>query len=148
MTEVIKRKAGVVWNGDLKTGKGMISTESQSLYEAAYTRKTRFDGDDNTGTTPEELIAAAHAASFNMTLVSTLKKNGFDPKQTDTTATCSLDPHNGGYAITGMELHVRADVPNLDKAKFQKMVMEAEDSCPVSNLLRKGLKIEIDATLI
>ena len=144
----IKRKAEVIWKGDLDTGNGMISTESQALLEQPYTKKMRFDGSEVSGTNPEELIAAAHAACFSMALAGMLKKNGFEPKQTDTTATCSLDPQNGGYVITAMELHVRADVPNIDNDKFQKMVMEADKGCPVSNLLRDGLKIEIDATLI
>ncbi|NJC98983.1 MAG: OsmC family peroxiredoxin [Anaerolineales bacterium] len=148
MADVIKRKAGAIWNGDTKSGNGVISTESQTLFEKKYTYKTRFDGSDNTGTNPEELIAAAHAACFSMALASTLKKNGFEPRQTDTTATCMLAPENGGYEITGMELHIRADVPNIDDTKFQKMVDEADKNCPVSNLLRDGLKIEIDATLI
>lgn len=144
----IKRKAGAIWNGDLNSGSGKISTESQTIFEKTYTKMTRFDGDEASGTNPEELIAAAHAACFSMALASTLKKNGFEPKQTDTTATCSLDPKNGGYAITRMELHVRADVPDIDDTKFQKIVEDADKGCPVSNLLREGLKIEIDATLI
>jgi osmotically inducible protein OsmC len=144
----IRRKAGAIWNGDLNTGNGKISTESQTLFEQTYTKKTRFDGNENIGTNPEELIAAAHAACFSMALANTLKKNGYEPKKTETTATCSIDPQNGGYAITGMKLHVRADVPNIDNAKFQKIVDEADKGCPVSNLLREGLKIEIDATLI
>jgi lipoyl-dependent peroxiredoxin len=144
----IKRKAGALWRGDSKTGNGLISTESQALFERPYTHKTRFDGGDTTGTNPEELIAAAHAACFSMALASTLKKNGYDPKQTDTTATCTLTPGNGEYTITAMNLHVRADVPDIDESKFQKMVMEADKGCPVSNLLRDGLKIDIEATLL
>lgn len=82
MTE-INRKAGAIWKGDSRSGEGVVSTESQALFERPYTYKTRFDG-DTTGTNPEELIAAAHAACFSMALASTLKKNGFDPKHTDT----------------------------------------------------------------
>ena len=144
----LKRKAGAIWKGDSRTGDGSISTESRALFEKPYTHKTRFNGGETTGTNPEELIAATHAACFSMALASTLKKNGYDPKQTDTTATCTLVPENGGYTIAAMDLHIRAEIPNIDKSKFQKMVMEADKNCPVSNLLRHGLKIEIDATLV
>lgn len=148
MTDKIKRKAGAIWHGDSRSGSGLISTECQVLFERSYTHQGRFNGNEISGTNPEELIAAAHAACFSMALASTLKKNGFEPKQTDTTATCILAPQNGGYAITNMELHVRANVLGMDNSKFQKLVMDADQHCPVSNLLREGLKIDIDAMLI
>ena len=146
MTE-IKRKAGAIWKGDLRSGEGVVSTESQTLFERPYTYKTRFD-QDTTGTNPEELIAAAHAACFSMALASTLKKNGFDPKQTDTTATLTMKPQNGGYAITNILLHVRSEVPKIDNDTYQNLISEADKHCPVSNLLREGLSINIDATLV
>ena len=145
MTEMV-RKAGAMWSGDSRNGYGSISTESKVLYEQPYTYQTRFG--DEPGTNPEELIAAAHAACFSMALASTLKKNGFEPKETDTNATCTIAPIDGGYAITRMQLHVRADVPGIDNATFQQLVQQANPSCPVSKLLRNALEIQIDATLI
>jgi len=145
MTEIY-RKAGAMWSGDSRNGHGSISTESKVLYEQPYTYQTRFG--EEAGTNPEELLAAAHAACFSMALASTLKKNGFEPKETDTNVTCTIASINGGYDITRMELHVRADVPGIDNAAFQKLVEQANTSCPVSKLLQHGLKIEIDATLI
>ncbi|MBI3152808.1 MAG: OsmC family protein [Chloroflexi bacterium] len=142
----INRKAGALWSGDSRSGLGTISTESQSLAQLPYNYQTRFG--EQAGTNPEELIAAAHAACFSMALASTLKKNGFDPKHTDTNATCTVVSKNGGYEITRMQLHVRADVPNLNNATFQKLVKEADEGCPVSNLLRNQLDIKIDAMLI
>jgi osmotically inducible protein OsmC len=147
MTEFY-RKAGVIWNGDLKEGGGVISTESKVLLEQPYTYKGRFEDEEATGTNPEELIAAAHAACFSMALASTLKKNGFEPKKATTTATCELASQNGGFAITSMQLNVRAEVPDIDNPTFQELVIKADNGCPVSNLLRNGLNIEIDATLI
>ena len=144
MTE-FNRKAGALWNGDSRSGIGMISTESQALYEQPYNYQTRFG--EQLGTNPEELLAAAHAACFSMALASTLKKNGFEPKKTDTNATCTVAPKNGGYEITRMQLHVRAEVPGINDAAFLKLVKEADKGCPVSNLLRSGLDIEIDAVL-
>jgi osmotically inducible protein OsmC len=147
MTE-ITRKAGSMWSGNAKTGSGLISSESQTLFEEPYSCETRFDGENITSTNPEELIAAAHAACYSMALADTLEKHGYEPRETDTSATITLAPKNGGYEINKMFLHIRADVPNIDNSAFQRLVKEADKNCPVSNLLRGGLKIEIDATLI
>jgi osmotically inducible protein OsmC len=144
MTE-INRKAGVLWSGDSRTGTGLISTESKALFEAPFTYQTRFG--DGTGVNPEELIAAAHAACFSMSLASVLKKNGFEAVRTDTTATCTVVTKDGGHEITNMRLHVRAEAPGIDDETFQKLIMEADQKCPVSNLLKHGLKLEITATL-
>src|SRR5512144_2510255 len=108
MTE-ISRKAGVLWSGDSRSGTGLISTESKVLYEQPFTHQTRFGA--GSGTNPEELIAAAHAACFSMSLASVLKKNGFEPIRTDTSATCTVVTKSGGHEITHMLLHVRAEVP-------------------------------------
>ncbi|MFT3894531.1 MAG: OsmC family peroxiredoxin [Anaerolineales bacterium] len=147
MTE-IERKAGSMWSGNAKSGTGLISSESQTLFEEPYSCETRFDGDNITSTSPEELIAAAHAACYSMALADTLEKNGYEPKETDTSATITLDKKDGGHEISKMFLHIRADVPNIDNNKFQQLVQEADKNCPVSNLLRNGLKIEIDAVLL
>jgi osmotically inducible protein OsmC len=145
MTE-FNRKAGVLWTGDLKNGNGLISTESRVIYELPYTYQTRFG--DQVGLNPEELIAAAHASCFSMAVANTLEKNGFTPVQTETTATCTLASNNGGFDITNMRLHLRCEVPGIDEATFNKLVMEADKGCPVSNLLRDGLNIEITTDLI
>lgn len=141
------RKAGVLWTGDLRNGNGIVSTESRVLFEQPFTYRMRFE--DEPGTNPEELIAAAHASCFSMSVANTLAKNGFNPVRTDTTATCVLAPKSGGgHEITTMQLHVRAEVPGIDPATFEKMINEADKNCPVSNLLRGGLEIQIDATLV
>jgi osmotically inducible protein OsmC len=144
----INRKAGAMWTGDSRSGKGLISTESKALFEQPYTHKMRFDGSEVTGTNPEELIAAAHAACFSMALASTLKKNGYDPVQIETTATITLMSENGNNEIASMLLHVRAEAPGLDEAAFQDLISAADEHCPVSNLLRNGLDIKIEANLI
>lgn len=141
------RKAGVLWTGDLKTGSGIVSTESRALFEHPLTASMRFE--DEPGTNPEEMIAAAHAICFSMSLASILAKNGYEPVRTDTTATCTLASKNGeGYEITSMQLHIRAEVPGIDEATFRSMIQAADEGCPVSNLLRNGLEIQIDATLL
>jgi osmotically inducible protein OsmC len=145
MTE-INRKAGVIWYGDSRNGKGMISTESQALFNEPYTHGSRFD--EHPGTNPEELIAAAHAACFSMALASVLRKKGFDPTQIETNATCTGVTKGEGFEITRMQLHVRGDVPDIDESTFQRLVMETDRVCPVSNLLREGLEIKIESTLM
>jgi osmotically inducible protein OsmC len=141
------RKAGVLWSGDLKTGKGLISTESKVLFELPYSWPTRFS--DEVGLNPEELIAAAHAACFSMSVAGRLAKHGFTPVQTETTATCTLaSKEEGGHEITNMRLHVRCEVPDIDEARFDEIVREANENCPVSNLLRGGANIDITAALI
>jgi osmotically inducible protein OsmC len=145
MTE-FQRKAGVLWTGDLKTGNGLISTESKALFELPYSYQTRFE--HKVGLNPEELIAAAHASCISMAVANTLEEKGYTPVQTETTATCTLSSKNGGFEITNMRLHVRGEVPDIDEATFKQIVMEADKGCPVSNLLRDGLKIEINTDLI
>jgi osmotically inducible protein OsmC len=141
------RKAGVLWKGDLRNGNGIVSTESQALFEQPFTYGMRFE--DDPGTNPEELLAAAQAACFSMSVASILAKNGYNPVRTDTTATCVLAPKDGGgHQITTMQLHVRAEVPGIDAATFEKIIVEADKNCPVSNLLRNGLEIRIDGTLV
>ena len=146
MTTIL-RKAGAVWNGDSRNGDGIISTESKALYGQPYTHKMRFDPDETTGTNPEELIAAAHAACFSMALASTLKKSGYDPKQIETTATITLMSEGGKNEITDMNLHVRIFVPGLEEKALDEIISAADKHCPVSNLLRNGLEIKIKTEL-
>jgi len=140
------RKAGVLWTGDLKSGHGLISTESRALFELPYDYQTRFE--DKEGLNPEELLAAAHAACFCMAVAERVEENGYKPLQTETTATCTVASKNDGHEITKMRLHVRGEVPGIDEATFNKLVMEADKECPVSNVLRHGLNIEITTALI
>jgi lipoyl-dependent peroxiredoxin len=140
------RKAGVLWTGDSRTGKGLISTESRALFELPYGYATRFA--DEVGLNPEELLAAAHASCFSMSVASTLKKNGFDPVQTETTATCTMVNGDGPAQINHMHLHVRCEVPDIDEETFERLIQVADENCPVSNLLRNGLTIEITTALV
>ena len=146
MDNTKERKAGVLWTGDLKTGSGLISTESKALFELPYSNSTRFE--DDAGVNPEELIAAAHAACMSMAVANTLKRNGYRPVQTETTATCTMTSNNGNQQITSMRLHVRGEVPDIDEATFNKMVVKANKTSPVSNLLKNGLEIELTTALI
>jgi len=143
-----KRKAGAIWDGDLKSGTGLISTESQALMEAPYNFGSRFE-ESGQGTNPEELIAAAHAGCYSMAFANTLKKEGYEPERVDTRAVCTIKALDaGGFEISRMALDVRGEVEGIDEETFQEIAQKADQGCPVSNLLREGLEIEIDARLV
>jgi osmotically inducible protein OsmC len=144
----IKRKAGALWGGNLKFGHGMISTESNVLFETPYSFGTRFEEEE--GTNPEELIAAAHAACFSMAFANTLDQEGYEPTSIDTQATCTITgKKEGGFEIAKMELHIRGEVEGLDdEDTFLELAKKADQGCPVSNLLRSGLKIKHQVELL
>jgi lipoyl-dependent peroxiredoxin len=143
----LKRKAVAVWKGTLRAGEGNIRSESGVLDGVGYRFVTRFENEP--GTNPEELIAAAHAACFSMAFANSLADKGYEPERIETEATCVLaSQQDGGFAITKMLLSVRGGVRDIDQASFEQIAHEADSECPVSNLLREGLDIELSATLI
>jgi lipoyl-dependent peroxiredoxin len=137
----IERTATGVWKGDLKSGNGLIDSTSGVLSSTPFTFATRFE--NAKGTNPEELIAAAHAACFSMAFAHYLSEKGHTVEEITTAATISLE----GTSITKMHLATKGKVPGLDEAAFKQLAEEAEKNCPVSNLLRSGLSITLDASL-
>ncbi len=143
----LERRAEAVWEGNLRGGKGHITSESGVLADVGYSFSTRFENEP--GTNPEELIAAAHAGCFSMAFANTLAKKGYEPQSIETQATCTLASQaGGGFAITKMLLKVRGRVLDIDQELFEQIAEEADGGCPVSNLLREGLEIELEATLV
>jgi len=143
----ITREARAVWQGDLRKGEGRISTGSTVLADQPYSFAMRFE--DSPGTNPEELIAAAHAACYSMAFANTLDKNGYSPESIQTHATCTLArQEGGGFRITRMNLSVRGRVPGISAETFARIAEEADKGCPVSNLLRPGLKIVRETDLL
>jgi osmotically inducible protein OsmC len=143
----ITRNANAVWRGDLRQGKGRISTGSTALTDQPYSFAMRFE--DSPGTNPEELIAAAHAACYSMAFANTLATKGYKPESIQTHATCTLArKQGGGFGITKMRLQVRGQVPGISAETFAQVAEEADKSCPVSNLLRPGLEIERETELL
>jgi lipoyl-dependent peroxiredoxin len=138
----IERTANGVWWGDLRGGKGQIDSTSGVLQATPYTFATRFE--HAKGTNPEELIAAAHAACYSMAFANYLSGQGHTPEEIRTQATITLD--NG--SINKMHLVTQGRVPGLDQGAFQRLAEEADKKCPVSNLLRNGLAITIEASLL
>jgi len=141
----IKRSSTAVWTGDLPGGEGTMSTASAVLKDEEYTFATRFK--NAPGTNPEELIAAAHAGCYSMAFANVLAKKGYRVEGIETTATIHLSPQDGGFAITKSALEVRGRVPDIDDETFRRLAEEADGACPVSNLLRPGLEIELEAML-
>lgn len=139
----MKKTASAHWQGDLKQGKGTISTESGALKENPYGFNTRFE--DAPGTNPEELIGAAHAGCFSMAFSMLLGEEDFTPDSIDTTATVTLEKQSDGFAITAVHLKMQARIPGIDQAKFEEIANKAKTGCPVSKLLNAD--ITLDATL-
>ena len=138
------RSASAVWQGSLKDGKGVISTQSGTLKQTQYSFAGRFES--GVGTNPEELIAAAHAGCFTMALSAELGKAGFTPESIETEAVVTLDLH-GTPTVTKIHLTTKAKIPTIDKAKFDEIAAGAKAGCPISRLLAAA-EITLDATLL
>ena len=139
----MKRKASAEWQGDLKTGKGTVSTDSGVLAKSAYSFTTRFENEK--GTNPEELIAAAHAGCFTMALSAELGKASLVPQSLRTTATVTLDKLDSGWTVTESHLEVVGKVPGASAEAFRTAAQAAETGCPISKLLKA--RITMDAKL-
>jgi lipoyl-dependent peroxiredoxin len=137
------RKARAVWRGTGRAGNGELSTDSGVLEKTPYSFRTRFENEK--GTNPEELIAAAHAGCFTMALAFQLQGAGYTPTELRTEAAVSLEPEGQGFRIRSSALSLRAVVPNLDQDAFARMAKDAEQNCPVSKVLRT--EITLDAKL-
>lgn len=139
----MKRTAKAHWAGDLKQGKGEITTQSGVLNNSPYGFNTRFE--NQKGTNPEELIAGAHAGCFTMALSAALGKAGFTPESLETQAEVELAQVDGNWTVTQIELNLNGKVPGIDNAKFQEIASDAKKNCPISRLL--NAKITLKATL-
>jgi len=137
------RKAKALWYGTGRDGNGTLSTDSGVLASSPYSFKTRLENEK--GTNPEELIAAAHAGCFAMALAFQLQAAGFNPTELAAEAAVSLDREGQGFRISRSTLTLRAKVPGLSDTDFQRMAHEAEKNCPVSKVL--NAEITLDAKL-
>ena len=139
------RTASATWHGDLFTGNGTVSAVTTGLFtDAGVTWASRTE-DPGGKTSPEELLAAAHAACFCMALSNELSSRGHPPASLETQATCTFKP---GQGITTMVIDVRAEVPGVDEAGFREGLDAAIDSCPVSNALKGNVDIQVDGALV
>jgi osmotically inducible protein OsmC len=127
------RKANAVWRGDGRTGTGALTTQSGVLSDQLYGFKTRFENEP--GTNPEELIAAAHAGCFTMALSFALAGAGYAEGTLETTARVTLEQDGAGFKITRSDLVLTASVPGIDRDRFEALAFDAKANCPVSKLL-------------
>jgi osmotically inducible protein OsmC len=140
----MKRNASAVWHGNLKTGKGTLSTDSSVLKSTPYSFTSRFES--GTGTNPEELIAAAHAGCFTMALSAALDQSGFVADTIETTAALTLENNpKTSWTISAVHLTTKAKVPGISAEKFAEVAAGAKAGCPVSRVLNAA--ITLDATL-
>jgi lipoyl-dependent peroxiredoxin len=138
----MKRSASAKWSGNLKSGKGSLSSDSGVLKETPYSFSTRFEG--TPGTNPEELIAAAHAGCFTMALSAALEGAGFTAELLQTTATLSLENSpTTSWTITSVKLTTVATIPGITEAKF---AAGAKANCPVSRVLKAEITLEAKLT--
>jgi osmotically inducible protein OsmC len=143
---IATRSAEVTWDGSLARGSGVLSSGSQALHHLPVTWAARTEAPEGK-TSPEELIAAAHATCFTMALALVLGESGTPPERLTTSADCTLAEVDGAPRITDLSLRVRAHAGSLDKAAFDDAVAKAAALCPVSNAVRGNLEISIDAAL-
>lgn len=145
MAEV--RHASVVWHGGLTDGSGMITYLSSGVVSRLpvtwASRTTAHDGK----TSPEELLAAAHAACFSMALSSRLAKNGTPPTKLDVRAEVGFDNASGGWKVATSHLRVTAEAPGLDDATLQRLAEDAKENCPISQAIKGNVEVTIKASL-
>lgn len=134
--------ASAVWNGSIGEGSG---TMKMSGWEGQYSTPLRFQ-QEGEGTSPEELVAAAHAGCFSMQLSALLTRGGHVPTSIETSASVDLQKGEDGWAIVGIELTTTADVPGIEADAFAEFANKAKETCPVSKLYA-GTTITLNATL-
>ena len=142
----IERQAHATWEGDFRSGSGRFEVGSGAITGQEVTFASRFE-DSGGKTSPEELIAAAHATCLSMALANGLAQAGHPPTRLETDAVATLDQAGGGFRITSMRLTVRGTVDGIDEEAFRAAAEEAKEGCPVSNSLAESVEITLDASL-
>ena len=142
----IERNAHATWEGDLRGGSGTFDVGSGAISGQEVTFASRFE-EPGGKTSPEELIAAAHATCFSMALAGGLARAGHPPTRLETDGLVTLDQVDGAFRITSVKLSVRGEVDGLDEEAFRAAAEEAKEGCPVSNALADSIEITLEATL-
>jgi osmotically inducible protein OsmC len=142
-----EKKASVHWEGAGKSGQGQVSTETDALDKYPYGFASRF-GEERKGTNPEEILGAAHAACFAMAFSFAADKAGLATEVVDTTASVRLSKEGDGFTIDRIALTLKAKVPGMDDATFQKLAADAKAHCPLSKALAAVPEITLSATLV
>lgn len=137
----ITRWATARYDGAGKEGKGQLTTQSGVLKDQRYGFHSRFE--DGPGTSPEELVAAAHAGCFTMALSFALAKEGASDARLETKARVTLEPEGDGFKISRSDLELTADVPGMDDSKLRALAEDAKKNCPVSKLLNAEMNLTV-----
>ena len=141
------RRSEATWNGDLTSGKGVVSAVTSKAFSALpVTWASRTESADGR-TSPEELVAAAHASCFAMAFSAGLARAGTPPQKLDVSATVTFDRAEAGWRVISSALTVKGRVPGIDAAAFQKAADAAKDGCPISQALKGNVKLSVEATL-
>ncbi len=138
------RTSEAVWKGDLQSGSGNVKLGS-GAYDGQYSFRSRFE--EGTGTNPEELLGAAHAACFSMALAAGLSREGFKVNSIDTTATVHLEKGDAGFGIASIDLVTKGDVEGIDEAKFKEAAEGTKTGCIISRALA-SVPMTVTATLV
>lgn len=142
-----ERTARAVWKGNLVDGSGEVSTVTTSvLQNQPVTWAARTEAADGK-TSPEELLAAAHAACFSMALSAGLDRSGTPPERLEVTATATFDKVGEGWGVTTMDIRVKGNVPGIDRSAFDEAARAAGDGCPISGALKGNVDIRVTAEL-
>ncbi len=141
-----RRQAEVGWKGTLEEGRGSFTVGRWMVGEVPVTWSSRTSPEEES-TSPEELMAAAHASCYAMALSLVLGERGTPPESIDVQAACALDAVSEGFRITTMDLEVRGRVPNLDAEGFRRAADYAHQICPVSNALKDNVEVRVNTTL-
>jgi osmotically inducible protein OsmC len=146
MAEV--RTAEVNWSGDLQTGAGMIKYVTSGVFSRLPVSWASRTSAHNGKTSPEELLAAAHASCFSMAFSARLGKNGTPPTNLDVKAEVTFDQVDGGWKVTTSKLTVRGVVPGIDQATFDRIAEDARDNCPISKALAGNVALAVETILV
>ena len=141
------RQARAVWNGDLAKGSGEVSAISSGKFSALGISWGARTESPQGKTSPEELLAAAHASCFAMALSAGLARAGTPPKKLEVTSTVTFDKVGEDWTVVSSELEVKGEVPGIDAAAFAKAAEGAKDGCPISRALKNNVKLSVRPTL-
>ena len=142
------RTASATWTGDLASGSGIITYVTSGVFSRLPVSWAARTSAHEGKTSPEELLAAAHAACFSMALSARLGKNGTPAELLEVSAAVTFDQVDGGWKVTTSKLTVKGHVPGIDKETFDRLAADARDNCPISAALRGNVELSVEATLV
>jgi osmotically inducible protein OsmC len=141
------RQAKAHWSGNLADGGGAVSSVTSGIFdEQPITWRARTEASEGK-TSPEELLAAAHASCYSMAVSNELSKAGFEPERVDVTVDVTADKREAGWTVTGSHISLRARVPGVDQATFEEQAQKAKVGCPISRAISETVEVTLDAVL-